>query len=113
MANQSTETLDQIFTALGDTTRRQIIAQLSQGPASVSDLAAPHDMALPSFLKHLGKLEKAGLVSTTKQGRVRTATLHTDHLASAQTWIDQYKTAWTHRLDRLAQLAEDLERTSS
>ena len=113
MAKYTSETLDLVFAALSDGTRRQVIAALSDGPACVSDLARPFDMALPSFLKHLDKLERAQLVTTTKRGRVRWVTLETDRLADAEAWIERYKSSWTRRLDKLARLAETLERTSS
>lgn len=98
MANQN---LDTVFAALADPTRRAIVAQLAQGAAAVSDLAAPHSMALPSFLKHLSKLETAGLITTTKHGRVRTCTLRPQVLAQATTWIDAQRALWDARLDAL------------
>ena len=107
--------LDQIFTALADPTRRAIIARLGQGEAPVKTLAAPHDMALPSFLKHIDMLERAGLVRSRKDGRLRVCTLHPEALASAENWLDQQRGLWTRRLDRLADMAEDIatqERTT-
>lgn len=101
--------LDALFSSLADPTRRAIVAQLGRGPAPVSDLADPHDMALPSFLKHLKKLEDAGLVSSEKLGRVRVCTLHPEALAAAETWLDRQRRVWEGRLDRLAALAESLE----
>ena len=107
MANQ--QTLDALFAALSDPTRRAVVQDLTRGPAPVSDLASKHDMALPSFLKHLGRLEKAGLVSSEKLGRVRVCTLHPEALAVAETWLDRQRSLWEGRLDRLAALAESLE----
>ncbi len=101
--------LDSIFSALSDPTRRAVVARLGQGEAAVKDLAAPHDMALPSFLKHLDALERAGLVRSRKEGRVRVCTLHPEALGAVETWIDQQKRLWDGRLDRLAALAEALE----
>ena len=72
-----------------------------RGTATVSELAAPHDMALPSFLAHLRKLEEAGLVTTTKQGRTRVCALAPDSLTPAQDWLSAQKALWSGRLDRL------------
>ncbi|MEJ6390600.1 ArsR/SmtB family transcription factor [Gymnodinialimonas ulvae] len=102
--------LDHIFTALSDPTRRAVIARLGQGEASVKTLAAPHDMALPSFLKHLDMLERAGLVTSRKDGRVRVCTLHPEAFMPAEGWLDQQRGLWSGRLDRLAKLAEGLAR---
>jgi DNA-binding transcriptional ArsR family regulator len=101
--------LDRIFTALADPTRRAVVARLVQGEAQVTELAAPHDMALPSFLKHLGALERAGLVHSRKEGRRRICTLHPEALAAAETWLDRQRALWEGRLDRLDRLAASLE----
>lgn len=93
--------LDLHFTALGDPTRRMVLARLARGPASVSELAAPHDMALSSFLGHLKKLEDAGLMVSTKTGRVRVCALSADAFSPAQDWLTTQKAAWNGRLDRL------------
>lgn len=93
--------LDLIFAALGDPTRRAILSRLARGPASVGELAAPHDMALPSFLGHLRKLEDSGLVATAKQGRVRHCALVPDGFAPARGWLDEQRALWEGRLDRL------------
>ncbi|NCO87325.1 MAG: helix-turn-helix transcriptional regulator [Rhodobacterales bacterium] len=100
MAYHSTD-LDRLFQALADPTRRAILAQLARGPASVSDLAAPFDMALPSFMAHLRRLEDGGLIETTKQGRVRTCALVPDAFAPAQDWLAAQRAEWEARLDRL------------
>lgn len=92
--------LDLLFAALGDPTRRAILARLARGPATVSELAAPHEMALPSFLGHLRKLENAGLVDTTKSGRVRTCRLLPEALMPARAWLDEQREIWEGRLDR-------------
>lgn len=99
MAKQD-PTLDRLFAALGDPTRRAILARLARGPASVSELAAPHGMALPSFLGHLRKLEAAGLVVTAKQGRVRQCRLDPGAFAPATGWLAEQRAAWEGRLDR-------------
>jgi DNA-binding transcriptional ArsR family regulator len=107
MANK----LDHIFNALSDPTRRAVVARLGQGEAAVKTLAAPHDMALPSFLKHIDALERAGLVRTRKDGRVRICTLHPEALTVAESWLDQQRAIWAGRLDRLAQRAEEIAET--
>jgi len=100
MTYHSTE-LDSLFQARADPTRRSVLAQLSKGPASVTDLAQSFDMALPSFIGHLKKLESGGLIDTSKQGRVRTCTLHPGALAPARDWIDGQRELWQGRFDRL------------
>ncbi len=102
--------LDALFAALADPTRRAIVARLTAGDVSVSALADPHDMALPSFLKHLSRLEAAGLVRSRKEGRTRICTLHPEALAAATTWIDAQRALWEARLDRMEALALDIER---
>ncbi|PIE11492.1 MAG: transcriptional regulator [Rhodobacterales bacterium] len=97
--------LDTLFAALADPTRRAVIARLATGPAPVSELHAPHDMALPSFLKHLSKLEAAGLTRSEKRGRVRTVHIEAAPLAAAEAWITQHRRLWEGRLDRLEALA--------
>lgn len=109
MANHSPETLDLVYHALANRTRRAVIAQLGEGPASVSELAQPHDMALPSFLKHLDVLERAGLIVTEKKGRVRTCTLNPERLRPAESWLAARKRMWSTRLDGLANLLTDIK----
>lgn len=96
--------LDDTFRALADPTRRAVVQALGKGPASVSELARPFEMALPSFLQHLKVLEDCGLVSTRKSGRVRTCTLRTEPLAAAEGWLEAQRTLWTKRLDQLDRL---------
>ena len=100
MLNQS-PTLDRMFHALADATRREMILRLSQGPATVSDLAAPFTMSLPSVLQHLQVLEGSGLIRTRKIGRVRTCELQPDALAAAEKWLSARRAMWERRLDRL------------
>lgn len=97
MANQ----LDAVFHALSDPTRRAVLAQLGAGEASVGVLARPHDLALPTFLKHLGVLEQSGLVRTRKVGRTRLVTAERAQLAVAESFIRDLHSAWSGRLDRL------------
>lgn len=100
--------LDMTFRALADPTRRAVIQALGRGPASVSDLARPFEMALPSFLQHLKMLEDSGLVETRKVGRVRTCTLKPEALAAAGSWLEAQRNLWTKRLDQLDSLVLDL-----
>ncbi len=93
-------TLDTLFQALGDPTRRAMLSRLALGPATVSDLAAPFDMALPSALDHIRKLEAAGLIVTEKSGRIRTATLNPAAFAPVRSWLDEQRAIWEARLDR-------------
>lgn len=93
--------LSTIFGALADPTRLAVVERLVSGPASVSELAEPFDMAGPSFLKHLRVLEDAGVVASEKQGRVRTVRLAPDALGWVETWVRQHRRAWERRLDDL------------
>jgi DNA-binding transcriptional ArsR family regulator len=93
--------LDHTFHALADPTRRAVLAKLSRGPASVSDLAEPFDMALPTFLQHLKVLEQSGLIRSRKSGRVRTCELKPKPLADAERWMSEQLAMWTKRLDQL------------
>lgn len=94
-------TIDAIFRALSDPTRRDVLARLSLGPAPVSDLAAAHAMALPSFLSHLKVLEQSGLVRSRKTGRVRMVALEADQLRRAESWLEAQRRLWEQRLDQL------------
>ena len=102
--------LDRVFHALGEPSRLGMIEQLSRGPASVKDLAAPFALALPSVLKHLNVLEEGQLVSSEKTGRVRTYRLQPDALATIDRWVARRRAAWNRRFDRLEKLlADDLD----
>jgi DNA-binding transcriptional ArsR family regulator len=100
MANQSA-TLDRAFAALADPTRRAVVEQLRRGPASVSELAARHPMALPSFMKHVTVLTDAGLIASTKRGRVRECRLVPTALDATERWIAEHQRSWNTRLDAL------------
>jgi DNA-binding transcriptional ArsR family regulator len=93
--------LDLVFQALGDPTRRLIVERLSQGAASVSDLARPLPMSLPAVHQHLKVLEASGLVRSEKTGRVRTCHLDLNMLDTAENWIAARRSTWLRRLDRL------------
>ena len=95
--------LDAVFAALADSTRRGILESLSNGgDVAVSELAAPHDMSLPGFMKHLKVLEDAGLVTRTKEGRVVSCTLEAQPMKQASAWMARYEKFWTEKLDSLA-----------
>jgi len=94
------DNLDRFFAAMADPTRRAVIERLASGPASVSTLHAPHDMALPTFMRHLKVLQETGLVRSVKKGRVRTCTLETAPLIAAQGWLAWQRARWENRDDR-------------
>lgn len=98
------ETLDRVFQALADPTRRAIVERLSRGPASVSQLAEPLAMSLPSVMQHLQVLETSGLVRSQKVGRVRTCRIETTALDAVERWIAARRSVWERRLDRLGDL---------
>ena len=105
----SAATLDQAFHALANPTRRAVVARLGRGPATVSDLAEPFDMALPSFMQHLRVLEDSGLVTTHKRGRVRTVRIHPTNLKRAAQWLDEQRALWNTRLDQLDDYLQSLD----
>ena len=100
MPNQSVQ-LSRIFQALADPTRRAVLERLSSGPAPMSELAQPFEMALPSFSQHLDVLENCGLVRSRKSGRVRTYQLAPKPLQAAEHWMVRQRTMWERRLDQL------------
>ncbi|MEA2665874.1 MAG: hypothetical protein QOI11_2818 [Candidatus Eremiobacteraeota bacterium] len=109
-----TRSLDPVFQALADPTRRVIVERLSRGPASVSELAKPLAMSLPAVLQHLAVLEASGLVRSEKTGRVRTCRIDPAALKSAEDWIGARRAQWERRLDRLAEyLAEENRKEKS
>jgi DNA-binding transcriptional ArsR family regulator len=107
MANQSAQ-LGDVFYALADPTRRAIVGALGRGPASVSALAAPFPMALPSFMKHLSVLEQSGVIRSHKVGRVRTCELRPKALSRAEQWLVQQRSVWEARADRMSVFVERL-----
>ncbi|CDP52119.1 Transcriptional regulator, ArsR family [Devosia sp. DBB001] len=92
-----------MFQALADPTRRIMVERLSRGPASVSELARPLPISLPAVVQHLQVLEQSGLVKSEKVGRVRTCTLDSGALSLAEQWINDRRTQWVRRLDRLGE----------
>lgn len=97
----ATQNIDHVFRALSDPTRRDVLERLSKSPASVSELAAPFKMALPSFVQHLRILEDSGLVHSHKTGRIRTYQLAPKRLKLAEDWLSRQRTMWERRLDQL------------
>jgi DNA-binding transcriptional ArsR family regulator len=101
MVNTKDAQLDRVFAALSDATRRRVLAQLSDSSSTVSELAAPHDMSLPGFMKHLAVLEAAGLIARGKEGRVVRCALDAAPMREAAAWISRYERFWTGQLDAL------------
>ena len=105
--------LDLAFQALADPTRRGMLARLSRGPASVSELAQPFRISLPAVMQHLQSLEASGLVRSQKVGRVRTCRLVPKALSAAETWIAEQRALWEGRLDRFEDYLEILKAEES
>lgn len=93
--------LSLVFHALSDPTRRSILTRLAEGPTSVTQLAAPTGLRLPTVMRHLALLEEAGLIASSKDGRVRTCSIVPQALDPVRAWIDEQRTLWEARLDRL------------
>lgn len=93
--------LDEVFAALSDATRRDVLARLGQGPATIGQLAEPHGITLTGMKKHVQVLEDAGLVTTEKVGRARQCRLGSERLDDAMSWIAFYQRLWARRLDGL------------
>lgn len=123
MVQYSSSSLDAVFTALGDPTRRAMLAQLARGEASLGELARPHDVSLTAIRKHMSVLERAGLVAHEKRGRVRhvrlvhkrrrkhepMARLNCQPLHEVKDWITQFESLWDDHLQRLKlQVESDL-----
>jgi len=102
MTRAPPERLDATFQALADPTRRALVARLAQGPASVSELAAPFPMSLPAIHQHLAVLEGAGLVASQKVGRIRTCRIEPAAMSRAERWLTERRQEWEQKLDRLA-----------
>lgn len=101
--DQYQQQLDLTFQALADPTRRAVLRQLGKGPASVSSLAEPFGMALPSFMKHIRFLEGSGFIRTRKDGRVRTCVIDKAQFAVIDSWLAEQRALWEARTDRLEQ----------
>jgi DNA-binding transcriptional ArsR family regulator len=101
--------LDRAFQALGDPTRRAMVERLSQGPASVKELARPLAMSLPAVMQHISVLESSGLVLSKKSGRVRTCQINPAAFSEAERWIADRRIEWERRLDRLGDYLQSLK----
>jgi DNA-binding transcriptional ArsR family regulator len=98
---QYSSSLDDVFAALADPTRRAVVGRLGHAPASVGELARSASMTLPSFMKHVHTLERCGLIRTAKSGRVRTCTLNRKRLDVVDGWLAAQRGVWESRTDRL------------
>jgi DNA-binding transcriptional ArsR family regulator len=105
--------LDAVFAALADPTRRAILARLARGDATVNNLAEPFDMTQPAISKHLKVLENAGLISKAREAQRRPRRLEPKRLAEANKWLEKYRMLWETRYRGLDSLLEDMQRGSS
>jgi DNA-binding transcriptional ArsR family regulator len=110
---QQAAVLNHLFQALADPTRRAVVERLGRGPEATSELARPFDMALPSFLQHLDVLERAGLVSSAKKGRVRTYRLTPRPLHAVDDWMASQRRLWERRLDQFDEYVRTLKERES
>jgi DNA-binding transcriptional ArsR family regulator len=104
-----TDTLSLTFSALADPTRRAILARLSKGEATVTELAAPFDISLPAVTKHLKVLEKAGLITRGRDAQWRPCTLAATPLREVSQWVEQYREHWEQRFDRMESYLQTLQ----
>jgi DNA-binding transcriptional ArsR family regulator len=109
MVQSQTAHLDASFSALSDATRRGVLEQLGRADASITDLAEKFQMTLTGMKKHVGVLERAGLVTTEKVGRVRTCRLGRERLEKETVWIERYRQLWAARFDELDNIIEELK----
>ena len=109
MVQYSQTRFDASFAALSDTTRRGVLEQLGRADASITDLAEKFHMTLTGMKKHVGVLERAGLVTTQKVGRVRTCRLGLRRLEEEMAWIERYRQLWAARFDALDEVVEELK----
>jgi DNA-binding transcriptional ArsR family regulator len=109
MVQYSPSSLDAVFAALSDPTRRAVLASLSEGSLPVTELARPHPMSLPGFMKHLRVLEEAGLIARSKDGRVVHCTLSAEPMKEAAAWLSHYRRFWEQGFDRLDDYLHELQ----
>jgi DNA-binding transcriptional ArsR family regulator len=100
--------LDLAFQALADSSRRAMVIRLTRGPATVSQLAAPLQMSMPSVLQHIDVLQRSGLVHSEKVGRVRTCRLEPAPMRTLEHWIAEHRTVWERSFDRLGQVLDEV-----
>ena len=105
--------IDDVFYVLSNSTRRKVLEQLSVGPATVSELAAPFDMQLPSFVQHLSVLEQSRPVRSKKRGRVRTSEISPERFKVAEDWLSARRQLWEARLDRFDHYVKELKEKES
>jgi DNA-binding transcriptional ArsR family regulator len=105
--------LDATFTALGDPTRRAIVARLARGDATVNELAAPFAMTLPGISKHLKVLERCGLISRTRQAQFRPCHLEREAFDAAVAWMEESRRTWTQRFDKLDEHLQAIQQAPS
>ena len=110
MVQYSQTRFDASFAALSDATRRGVLEQLGRADASITDLAEKFDMTLTGMKKHVGVLERAGLVTTEKVGRVRTCQLGARRLEDETAWLERYRQRWDERFDELDKVVDELTR---
>jgi len=106
----SEQQLDHVFSALGDQTRRKLLARLSQGPAMVTELAVPFRMSLPAVSRHIRVLERARLVKRAVDGRVHRCSINAQPMLEATRWLQRYRHFWEGTLDSLAEYVEEVEK---
>lgn len=104
------ESLDSVFSALADPTRRAILTRLSEGESSVSELARPFDMSMPAVSKHLKVLERAGLIERARRAQWRPCRLNAEPLKQASDWIEHYRKFWEASFDRLEDYLSDIQK---
>ena len=105
----SEQKLDAIFSALSDPTRREILMILSRGPSSVNDLAGPFDISLPAISRHLKVLERAGLITRSREAQMRPCSIAPEGLKVAAAWLEEYLDLWDARLDRLESYLDQIK----
>lgn len=110
MVQHSITQLDASFAALADATRRGVLVRLGRADASITDLAESFDMTLTGMKKHVSVLERAGLVTTKKVGRMRTCRLGRRRFEEATAWLEHYRQLWTARFDELDRIVQELKR---
>lgn len=113
MSRSTAAVADDVFYALSNATRRRVLRQLSAGPATVSELAAPFDMKLPSFVQHLSVLERSRLVKSKKRGRVRTYEIAPERFKVAEEWLAERRQLWESRFDRFDEYVMQLKQKES
>lgn len=113
MVKQKDPALDRVFSALSDATRRDVLERLGEGSHTVTELAQPHGMSLPGFMKHLAVLETAGLIARSKEGRVVRCELDAGPMQEAAMWMARYQRFWSERLDALGRYLYHQEETTS